>query len=456
MMRLHLFTSNFNKQLKNIMMLLILLTLLYGGIHILNYVYQEPDYNARIMWKSFYEQDNINTIFLGSSHVFFDVDVNIVDEYIEGTSFDLSTSNQRIQESYYNLIEANQKYDIKNAFVELYYIPSTGREGDYTATSAMKNSWVNTDYMQTGFARLQGIWNMNDMEHLIEAFMPYVRYRAYLFDWDFIKSKHDIKTSEDYKNFRYHEDFTDNGFFEVNLESRGFWYSTRALKELTTTQSRTPESMCITEDAEKYLLKIIEYCERKDINLVLFVSPIYEVQVISTEGYDVYVDSIRSITEKYQVTFFDFNLIREEYLELNPEDCYDIGHLNSQGAGKFTRVFMDILDGRTESFDKFFYSSFNEKMKEETPHLYGAYWKNTPDGRMMTIAASDTPDMEFKVILNRNDEEGVEYDTPPQSTLQDFDTNRELLVPKDEHGTLTVICKFKEDSNSVESIEITY
>lgn len=255
MMRQVLFTSSFRVKVKRAIEVFALIGLINLGVQFLNYIYQEPDYASRIMWKSFYAQDDIDTIFLGSSHVYCDVDVYVVDEVMNCKSFDMATSSQRIQESYYNLIEANQNYDIKNVYVELYYAESTDKDGDYKTVNAMKNSWKNTDYMKKGFAWLEGVWKMNDSEHLLDALMPFVRYRAYLFDWDYISERISIKNSDDYKNYKYHYDFQENGFYEIDLNRKGFWYSTRVIDDFTYTPSRGKLDMCMTDDAENYLKK---------------------------------------------------------------------------------------------------------------------------------------------------------------------------------------------------------
>lgn len=340
--------------------------------------------------------------------------------------------------------------------MELYYTPSTGDDGDYDNVSSMKNSWRSTDYMRMGISRLQGIWNMNDSERLIEAFLPFVRYRVYLFDWDYIWEKHKIKESDDFKNYRYHYDFPGNGFYEVDLARKGFWYSTRVMDTPTSTQSRTSENMGITEDAEEYLRKIIRYCKERGIHLTLFISPIYESQLLSTEDYDVYLDSVRTIAAEYSLPLYDFNLVRDGILELETEDFYDIGHLNSRGAEKFTRLLLRVLDDGQENMNQYFYSSFRERMKEETPSLYGAYWIDGEETRVMKIAASDSPSMEFKVVLNRNDEEGAEYDTPSQAILQNFGVNREFVVPKDEHGMVEITWRLAGEEDSTWTLEFAY
>lgn len=456
-MRQVLFTFSFRKKIKAVLEILFGIGVFIIGVKFLNYIYYEPDYLARIMWKSFYSQENIDTVFLGSSHVYCDVDVHVVDEWSGGNSFDMSTSSQRIQESYYNLLEADRNYDIKNVFVELYYMLSTGTEGDYSDVSSMKVSWRNTDYMRNNYPRLQSILAMNDSEHLPDALMPFVRYRAYLFDWGYIAAKHDVKKTEDYKHFKYHYDFPGNGYYENDLEGKGFWNrNTGVMDSLVCSQKRTAESMGITEDAENYLRKIIQYCQKRGINLTLFISPMYETQSISTEGYDIYLNSVEKIVEEYQVPIYDFNLIKRKNLTLQANDFLNVGHLNSQGAEKFTRVFCNVLEEGYENKSVFFYDSFEERMKEEEPTLYGAYWVTGTDGRIMKIAASDNADMEFKVTLTRDDEEGVEYKTPPQLLLQDFDTNREFIVPQDEHGTVEIIWKMKGEADRTGALEFPY
>lgn len=455
-MRQVLFTSSFRIKVKRAMEVFALIALINLGVCFLNYIYQEPDYASRIMWKSFYAQDDVDTIFLGSSHVYCDVDVYVVDEVMNCKSFDMATSSQRLQESYYNLIEANQKYDIKNVYVELYYEESTDKDGDYKTVNAMKNSWKNTDYMGKGFVWLEGVWKMNDSEHLLDALMPFVRYRAYLFDWDYISEQISIKKSDDYKNYKYHYDFSENGFYEIDLNRKGFWYSTKIIDDFIYTPSREKCDMCMTNDAEKYLKKIIEYCHEHEISLKLFVSPIYETQLISTEGgYDTYLNYVQALADEYSIPFYDFNIIKKEYLKLDTDDFYDVGHLNSKGAEKFTRILCDVFSNENLDKNMYFYDSFSEKMQNEIPRLYGIYWVNKND-RVIKIAASDNSNMEFKVVFEQIDDESLENNTSSNVMLQDYNKNREIIIPKVEHGKIIIYWRMKNSEENVEMMEIMF
>lgn len=48
----------------------------------------------------------------------------------------------------------------------------------------------------------------------------------------------------------------------------------------------------IGETSEKYLRKTIEYCLKREIPITLFISHIYELQLISAGNYDNYINQV--------------------------------------------------------------------------------------------------------------------------------------------------------------------
>lgn len=178
--------------------------------------------------------------------------------------------------------------------------------------------------------------------------------------------------------------------------------------------------------------------------------------MISTEGgYDTYLDSVQAIADEYSIPIYDFNLIKKEYLELYTDDFYDMGHLNSRGAEKFTRLLCDVLSNKNVETNMYFYDSFRDKMQNETPRLYGIYWVNKEE-RIIKIAASDNSNMEFKVVFEQVDNEGVEYKTSSKLMLQDYNKNREIIIPKVDHGKIIIYWRMKNLEDNVEMMEIMF
>ncbi|MCM1170948.1 MAG: hypothetical protein NC393_02360 [Clostridium sp.] len=172
-------------------------------------------------------------------------------------------------------------------------------------------------------------------------------------------------------------------------------------------------------------------------------------------GYDTYLASVQALADEYAIPIYDFNLIKKEYLELYADDFYDMGHLNSRGAEKFTRILCDVFSNETVDKNIYFYNSFCEKMQNETPRLYGINWVNK-DECIIKIAASDNSDMEFKVVFEQVDDEGAEYKTSSKLMLQDYSKNRENTIPKVDHGKIMIYWRMKNLEDNVETMEIMF
>lgn len=462
MIRQLLFTSNFKRKAKTVIGILLACFLFQTLVKLFNYVYVAPNDGSRIMWHDFYEQDNIDYLYLGSSHVYNDINPEVLDSLNDQNNFNMATDAQRIQESYYNLLEADKRYNIKKVYLELYYKLSTGVFGDYTDTSSIKNAWCNIDYMKMGKAKWKLVGTSQDVEHLPDTFLPFIRYREHLFEWQFyIVKQIEYKKTEDYINYKYyvqnesgqHVEWREKGFNHTDYEYIPRTWRTKLL----------PSDMYITTDAIDYLKKTIEYCQKNGIEIILFSSPIWETEVMATENYDAYVESVREIGLEYGVPYYDFNLCKEEYLPIQyPKYFMNEGHLNYKGAEMFTEFFREVVSNAPEDNEIYFYDTYAEKMKNVSPQLYGLYYrivfdsKTGYDTRSFTIAASEGTAMEFKITLTRDDEEVKEYDMPTQYMVQDFSSNRSFTIPIDEHGICTVTWRLAEEPDNISTMEFEY
>lgn len=84
--------------------------LFFGITQLLNRMYVEEDAQNRILWHNFYEDcGKIDDLYLGSSHVYFDLDPQILDQLNGQYHFNLSSSSQPLDGSYYLLREADCK-----------------------------------------------------------------------------------------------------------------------------------------------------------------------------------------------------------------------------------------------------------------------------------------------------------------------------------------------------------
>lgn len=210
------------------------------------------------------------------------------------------------------------------------------------------------------------------------------------------------KRSESYGAYEYYCSYEDDSWYD-EYQEKGFVKSTRRMTDSDKSfmQTRILDENPMGTETQKYLYKIINYCKEREIPITLFISPTTDLDLISTENYDNYIDQVREIAEECDVPFYDFNLAKEEYFPIQYKECYrDVGHLNCFGTEMFTSFFHEVVSGEETENEKYFYDSYAERMQAEPPEVYGIYYRDPENfdaeelTRMLWIASNRDEEME--------------------------------------------------------------
>lgn len=425
---------------------MLLLFLVIGEL--LNVMYVSEGGRNRYLWHQFYEHEGeIDNLFLGSSHVFCGVNAVLLDDLNGQHNFDLSSAYQTLNASYYLLREADRKNSLSHVYLEMYYPVSL-----YIETGA--ENWLNIDHMELSWNKWEYFASIavRDPRHLPEICFPFYRYRRFLGDWDYI-----TQTIEGKRTNTYYNVFADGNGYEESV-GQGYIYSSRVLQEhekLMTSYTVLSENP-MGEVSEQYLRKIISYCKEREIPITLFTVPMYGLSPVSTEHYDYYVDEIRTIAGEYGVAYYDFNLVKEEYLPIQRNEFFmDTDHLNGAGADFFTTFLNQVMSKEDSENEEYFHASFAERLRAEEPRVYGLYLREhtsqeEPDQQMKTywIASNREDDMEYNISLVS--------DTGEVNLIQDFTENREFTLPAEEHGICTIRARMKDGMEELCNMEISY
>lgn len=426
------------------------LILFIGLTQLFNRMYVEEDAQNRILWHNFYEdQGKIDNLYLGSSHVYFDLDPQTLDQLNGQYNFNLSSSSQPLNGSYYLLREADHLNDLSHVYLEMYYLCNSG-----TDSPSVTMNWYNTDHMKMSANKISYMLSLNAGEQYIGTLLPFTRYRQCLGDWPYITERINEKRSDSYRNYQYEcEDFRGCETVEKQGYRKSTWVYSDYLKHYR--QNTILSGYSMGGENEAYCRRIIEYCQERDIPITLFVSPIYDLQLISTLDYDDYVEAVGAFAEECGVPFYDFNLAREEYLPFQDSSYFrDEEHLNYEGAKLFTTFFHKVMTNNKADNQKYFYASYAEKLNELPPAVYGLYFiptqKNTeeiPQEKIKWIASNRDFGMEYQVVITPKDEEPY--------ILQDFSENKELHIPNGS-GHCTITARIKGTSDIVQSLNVQY
>lgn len=394
--------------------------MVFYGISIgLRYLYAEEYQQSRVLWHDYYgQEDNIDNLCLGSSHVYQGINPFILEDLSGDNYFDFATGSQSLKASYYCLREAVKKHKISHVYLEMFYSIHVDPRGDYSNKASVLSNWRCTDYMQPSLNKLDFLFSMRDTEYFGDTLFPFLRFRNYLFDYQWVERMVKTKQQDEYKNFEF------SNVYAV-YEGKGYYRTTRRMTEedLRLHRDTFPYQMSITEDAELYLRKIIEFCQEEGIRIVLFSSPMHDLRLVSTENYDGYIDSIKAITEEYEgVLYYDFNLSKPEYFQWNNLGLfYNNDHLNEDGAAVFTTFFYKVVSGKPEENQEYFYSSYAEKLAMTSPTVYGIYYNSNT-----YVASNRDKGLEYRITKIPEGEKEV--------LIQDFSENKEFFLPPEEHG----------------------
>ncbi len=437
----------------------------FAGVYGLNYLYVESGDSdwCRVLWHNYYAQErNIDCLYLGSSHVYCDIEPAVLDTLNGKNNFNLSSGSQLLNGSYYLLREADRRHDLEHVYLEMFYVVSTGPTGIYDENVA--NNWRNTDYMRLSFNKLEYMLDMSKREQYAETIFPFLRFRSKLFDYEYVRDMMRHKGTENYREYVVNIPYEDGS--ATYYADKGYYETTRQLEEngLRWTGSYRMEEEPLTEDAERYLRKIIEYCQEKQIGITLFSSPIYELQVLSTEHYDRYVEQIERIAAEYGIHYYDFNLCREEFLPIQQtENFMDIGHLNTRGADLYTPVFWQVMSGTAEENEAYFYPSYTAKLQETSPRIYGIYSADAAVNGLVDsgvtvyrVAANRPQDLEYSITLTPNAAEKTAETEGTGKKYRDFSSNPYFGIPKNTNGTCTVAARIRGQESVLQTLEIAY
>ena len=315
---------------------------------------------SRAMFHDFYtREENIDALYLGSSHVYCGLNPAILKEKTGESCFNMATPSQPLNGSYYLLREAVRYHDISHVYLELYFGQSTGEEGRFKEAGELPRNWRNTNYMKPSFNKLEYMLTMSEPSLAYMTFLPARRYMSDFFEPEKIRETIRQKRTENYKN--YYVENVLNGVVETYVED-GFYYSEHRAQGGVLYDIIRPEPFSknpMTKEAETYLRKIIEYCEKESLY----------------GDYDRYISQVREIAAEYELFFYDFNLCKEEVLDLTDDALFrDKGHLNVYGAEIFSECFAEFFNGLEEgslSYEDYFYPTYREKLAHSKERILG-------------------------------------------------------------------------------------
>ena len=300
-----LFIFSFDKQvglfMKNIFKMtgfcLLLVVILWKTDRIFEVKYGDGIYGMTKFYDL--EDHTVDTLVLGSSHAFEDINTGVLWEDYGIAAYVLGGSIQPMWNTYYYLKEALKTQRPELIVLEAY---CTMFDSDYIDDSriikntfAMKWSKNKVDAMKTSVP--QERW----AEFLLSYIQYHTRYTE-LSKEDFLKNKGDVR----YENWKG---------FGCNMATTAF-----PAPNVENVTERKPMS----EKTEKYYRKTIELALKYNIPVLVALSPYAGI----SESEQAVFNTAGDIAKEYGVNFINYNLLYNDIGIDFSQDAADPGHLN--------------------------------------------------------------------------------------------------------------------------------
>lgn len=314
---------------------LLLLCMMIKGCNYL--VADDTNSYTRLTLHEFYEsEEEIETLFLGTSHCFRAYDPMLYEELTGETAFNLGSSSQNIDTSYYLLKEALKYQDIEKVYLDIYHIFLFFNPDNRELVEAN----IISDYMKPSINKVSFILHRSASEHYTNSFFPFRRDWQLLGDFEYLKENIAKKQQDSYKNYE------PVVYDDEQYVAKGFVASWATLNPEDYDWIPKSEKVDLSDDtsfAMSYVEKIAELCRKEGIELIFLTAPSYKEYLETKDSYEMIHDFVQELADKREVAYWDFNMCSEELLDLEAEDFMDADHLNESGAEKVTTCLAELV-----------------------------------------------------------------------------------------------------------------
>jgi len=437
--------------IKEIVAFICVVAIFVGGAKIWNYILidDSKSYTRLMMHELYNSNHNIDILFVGSSHAYRSFNPVIMDEKFDAYTFVAGTSAQRMDGSLAIIKEAIAYNDIKKIYLEIYY--GVIEDNQIADRSELTSTYIISDYMKLSIRKIDFLLRASSKDYYVNSFIPARRNWEKIFEPGYIKNIINTKQKSSYKNYQWErkeneiEYYVERGFVgcKLNVDEDKVWNS-KAYGRIT------EYNILKNSEWNKSLIEIIELCKENNIELGLVMAPMPEQTIVGKGNYDEYSSYIRDIADLYQLKYYDFNLCKDDYFDINDDSLFmDEQHLSCKGAEEFSNLFAELCVGQILEKDIFF-NSLEEKLLEKEPNVLGIAGpeENEENGLMYAELISNRKnEMEYEIIAIP--------DNGTERIIQYFNQNCKFEYPLGEHGTLIIKWRLLGDNNT-NSIEVEY
>lgn len=309
------------------------------------------------MWRGFADKGQLDMVYTGTSFCLCDIDPSLADEVTGLKSYNMGTNMQSIQSSYIAVKQAIERGGITRAVVGIDpEIMEMDRQDNFRVEACFARNLSDTLTLLKKPAVDVGFVASSDFIGTPSSVL-------YYFPWTYDRVNN-IPLNIREKIHGRILDETDHRDENGHYGSEEQYGEGRHFVDLTNLVEWNQEAddlydINVLEENFDTLEKIAGLCQKEGVELFVIAFPTTQtLSCYNLECYREYTDRIKKMLSGYGYGYYDYNLAREEYVDVfNLEIYRDNGHLNDRGSEQFSRALGVMVNKfeRGEDVDAMFY-----------------------------------------------------------------------------------------------------
>ena len=390
---------------------------------------------SQLIWSEFRQQENLDTICVGSSLAARAFDPEAIDEELGSNSFNLSTPGQQPAESYLGIKEAIEHHPIKRVVYGIDFATFQDYSKLYPGRVFLNEKWKGDPFLE----------RFDDLSYALDdnAWMFKDKSINWLFPW---VEQHVQKGFRGlFKNVRMQIDGTTlPDAAEAN--EKGWDYIAKGYGNYPdvvnynqgrpTVFSDRYKPSKLDEDSLRRLDEIIALCNENGIEFVAMVPPMPEYSLISLQKYyNEDSEQLKEFVEERGGTYYDLNLAKPELFKPNEGYYADFQHCNFAGATASSQALSTLMKMHDagEDTDGMFYT-LDDRLADIDHISIVRFSEKKVDGDVKLTAepfAGSNVEIEYRYLIQDPDTEEFsvarDWSTDPVYQFTPDDKRRHLV-----------------------------
>lgn len=388
----------------------------------LTFVLEPYGSRSQLAWSDYAQQDDLDTVLVGTSHVEYGVDPAVLNEECGYDAYNLGTPSQTIEESLVSIRTAYEEHHVGRVILGLSTSAITSSTPPNPGSAYMRNRNRHVTPIEALATLNEFMWKFKSCTTAYSLNFPFPWASNPVRSLSFEDLASNVEAKVAGADVAEMAEKLEDGWQYVGLGhgARGDSINMNSAKVRSVNEGVDEDqeagaavvesTASIDPDRANTLREICAYCADRDIELVVIVPPLPVYDVFDENS--LYFETMENATAFFSdlgVSVYDFNLASPDLFKSQPEYFSDNFHLNLQGAQVFSHAlaqFLNKLDAGEEVGGLF---NTPEQQALTIDYLSALFASTETDEQGIHLSwrtvTSPQADVEYQVYVRRTGEE---------------------------------------------------